>query len=277
MPYCEDHYPGCDGTRLYERCWLPETDARAAVAIVHGFTEHSGRYARIAERLNSHGYAVYATDLRGHGHSDGELCFIRRFDQYLDDLDLTLDRVRRRALGKPVILFGHSMGGLIVGLYAAARQPDLRGLVLSSAVLRVGDEVFPILRRLAGVASWAFPRLRLVRLGSGYLSRDPQAAAEFRDDPLVFKDRFPVRTGAEMLRAVRRLSARMESLTLPLLILHGTGDIACNCEGSRELHRRAASADKTLHLYEGLYHAIFWEPDRERVLSDLLQWLDART
>jgi acylglycerol lipase len=277
MPPLEDSFLSHDGTRLFERRWLPEADVRGVVAMVHGFTEHSGRYATLAAELNQRGYAVFALDLRGHGRSEGPRCFVRSFDEYLADLDIFLARVCRQAPDRPLFLFGHSMGGLMVALYAITRQPHLQGLVLSGAALKAGDRVFPVLRRLAGVVGWLLPRLRVVRMGFGYFSRDPQAVAAFRNDPLVFHDRFPARTGAEMLRAMRLVSLRMEEVRVPLLILHGTGDIPCDCQAAKELYCRAASSDKTLRLYDGLYHALLWEPEREMVLADLAAWLDARS
>jgi acylglycerol lipase len=271
-----DHFLAEDNLRLHYQCWRPEAGAKAAVVAVHGFTEHGGRYAQIAERLQRRGYAVYAMDLRGHGHSEGPRCYIRTFDQHLDDFGRMLDRVRQCETGKPIFLFGHSMGGLIITLYAIRRQPEVRGMVVSGAVLRVGDKAFPWLRHLAGAVGCLLPGLRVVRLGARYLARDPQAVADYVNDPLVFHGRFPVRAGAEMLRAAELARGQMEAVCLPLLILHGTGDVACDCEGSRELYCRAASADKTLRLYEGYYHAIFWEPEREQVMSDLVEWLEAR-
>jgi alpha-beta hydrolase superfamily lysophospholipase len=276
MPHHEDQILAADGASLYYQGWLPEVDARAAIVAVHGFTEHGGRYAHIAERLNQRGYAVYAMDLRGHGRSEGPRCFIRSFDQHLDDFDRMLANVRRREPGKPIFLFGHSMGGLIVTLYTIRRQPEAQGLIVSAAVLRIGDKAFPWLRHLAGAVGCLLPNLRVVRLGARYLARDPQAAADYVNDPLVFHGRFPARAGAEMLRAAELARGQLEAVRLPLLVLHGTADVACDCEGSRELYRRAASADRTLRLYDGFYHAIFWEQDRERVIGDLVEWLDAR-
>jgi acylglycerol lipase len=276
MPHHEAYFTNLQGLKLYQQWWLPAGDATAAVVIVHGVNEHSGRYAALADALNRHGYAAYTMDLRGHGQSEGPRAKIAAFDDYLDDLSLLIDEVADRQAGKPLFLFGHSMGGAIVTLFAIARQPDARGLVLSAPAVLVGGRVFPVLRHLAGLFSVLTPNLRLVRMGSRYISRDPQAVAEFQHDPLVFHGRFPVRTGAEILRAARRIQTNMKSLRYPLLIQHGTGDFVTDVEGSRRLHLGAASTDKTLHLYEGLYHCLLCEPEKEKVTADLLAWLDAR-
>ena len=133
MPHDEGHFRTPDGLSLYEQCWLPAGESTAVVLLVHGFTEHSGRYAQVAGELNRQGYAVYAMDLRGHGKSEGDRVFVRTFDDYLADLDQFLGRVRQREPDKPLFLFGHSMGGTIVGLYAARRQPRVNGVVLQCA------------------------------------------------------------------------------------------------------------------------------------------------
>jgi len=273
----EESFVTPDGVRLWERAWLPEGETVAAVIVVHGFVEHSGRYAELAAALNQHGFAVYSADLRGHGRSEGERVFVSSFQEYLTDVDTLLGRVRQREPGKPVFLFGHSMGGLIALQFALQRQAELRGLIVSGAVVRLGSRVFPWLRRLAVVAGWLLPRVRLVRMGGGMVARDPAVVADFRGDPLVFHDRFPLRTGAEIIRAGREIETRLEEFHLPLLILHGTGDVVTDPEGSRQLYARADSPDKTLQLYEGLYHDLLHEPEREQVIAELVAWLSPRT
>ena len=167
------------------------------------------------------------------------------------------------------------MGGAVAALLAITRPPKIRGLILSAPAVLVAGGVFPVLRRLAAVASVVWPTLRLVRMGCRFISRDPAVVEAFRNDPLVFHGRFPVRTGAEILRAAKRIQLGMHDLQLPLLILHGTGDFVTDPKGSRLLAAHAGSTDKTLRLYTGLYHEVLSEPEREQVLADLLTWMDA--
>ncbi len=277
MSHHDDHFTTPTGLHLYEQWWLPEGEPRATVVIVHGLHEHSGRYQRLAADLNQHGYAVYTMDLRGHGRSAGDRALIHSFDDYLDDVELLLARVAKRQPDKPLFLFGHSMGGAIVAMLGVTRSPDVRGLILSAPSLMVAATVFPTLRRLASFVSFVWPNLRLVRLGCRFISRDPAVVEAFKNDPLVCHGRFPVRTGAEILRAADRLQTDAHRLTLPLLILHGTGDFVTDPKGSRTFIDRAGSTDKTLKLYAGLYHEIFSEPERELVLADLLAWLDGHS
>jgi acylglycerol lipase len=277
MPHQQEYFPGNEGLRMFENVWRPETDLKAIVVLVHGFTEHGSRFAHVAEALNRQGFAVYAMDLRGHGRSEGDRIWVQSFDEYLDDVELYLDRVCRREPGKPVFLLGHSMGGAILALLAIERNLDAAGMILSAPALRVADGVFPLLRRLASLVARVFPRLRLVHLGSGKLSRDPDNVARFRADPLVFHGNIPVRTGAELLDAMRRIEAGAASVRLPLLVLQGTGDAVVDPSGSRVFFDGATSPDKTLKLYEGLYHDLFGEPEREQILADVRAWLAART
>jgi acylglycerol lipase len=276
MPHSEVHVTTRDGIILYQQCWLPESACRAVVVVVHGFNEHSGRYARLAADLNRQGYAVYAIDLRGHGKSKGPRAWIASFDEYLDDVRILLDRVAHEQPGKAVFLFGHSMGGLIVARMAIIRPPKVNGLIFSGPAILIDEGVFPVLRHLASFLSMVWPRLRLIRLGCQFISRDPQVVEDFKNDPVVFHGRFPVRTGAEIIRTANLVQHRMEKIGLPFLVMHGTGDRAADPDGSRQLYDKASSSDKTLRLYDGLYHEVFSEPEREQAVSDLLDWLNAR-
>lgn len=275
MLHGEGYFTASDGLRLYEQWWVPASALRGRVVVVHGINEHGGRYARTAADLVRGGYAVHAMDLRGHGRSGGDRVWIRRFDEYLNDVDVMLERIVDKEPGKPVFLFGHSMGGAVAALYGIARKPSVRGLILSAPALAVAAHLFPLLRRLAPLASAVAPRLRVARMGCRFLSRDPAVVEGFKSDPLVFHGRFPIRTGAEVLRAAARIRKNAASLTLPLLILHGTSDYVSDPVGSRRLCALAGSNDKTLHLYQGLYHEVLSEPERDQVVKDLLAWLDA--
>jgi alpha-beta hydrolase superfamily lysophospholipase len=277
MSHFEDRFHTRDGLELYESRWMPDREPRAAVVFLHGFTEHSDRYRELFETLSRRGYAVWAIDLRGHGKSQGRRVYVRSFDQYLDDLELLVARVRRSLAQQPLFLMGHSMGGAIVLLSAMERTPEVAGVVASAPPVKVGGAVFPLLRHLAWAAGRFFPRLRVVAMGSSMLSRDPDVVEAFRNDPLVYHDRFPVRTGNEVLRAGRRIRRGMDGLRTPLLILHGTGDVITNPAGSRRLFAEAASADKTQKIYEGAYHDLFHEPEKNRITAEVIQWLDART
>ena len=136
---------------------------------------------------------------------------VRVFDEYVDDVEVLLERVAARQPGKPLFLLGHSMGGAIVALLGITRPPKVRGLILSAPSVQIAGGVFPVLRRLASLASLVWPTLRLTRLGCRFISRDPAVVEAFQNDPLVFHGRFPVRSGTEVLRAAKRIQ------TVPLV------------------------------------------------------------
>jgi alpha-beta hydrolase superfamily lysophospholipase len=274
-----------EGLVLFRRGWRPadrddpaerNVPARSVVAVVHGHGDHSGRYAHLGEYLARHGHAVEAMDLRGHGRSQGARAMVDTFDQYLDDAERFLSFVQRDHPGVPVFMLGHSMGGTVVALLALARQPDIAGLILCSAALCVSAHVPRLLVWLAPLLSRLAPELPSLSLDSGAISRDPEVVAAARADPLMLHGGMRARTGAELHRAIVRIQADMEHLARPLLILHGTADAMVDVAGSEELAWRAGSEDKTLLLYEGFYHEVLSDPERERVQRDVLDWLDAR-
>jgi alpha-beta hydrolase superfamily lysophospholipase len=150
-------------------------------------------------------------------------------------------------------------------------------MMLSGAALKINEEIHPWLQRFSGLIGAIAPRLPTIRVDEHSLSHDLEVLRRFREDPLVFHGRMPARTGAEMVRASRQIGDRLPGLTLPVLLMHGTADRLADPAGSRQVYERAASADKTLKLYPGLYHEIFNEPERRQVVDDLIGWLDART
>lgn len=264
-----------DGLSLFTQGWQPSGPPRAAVVIVHGLAEHSGRYGHLALPLTERGLAVLTYDQRGHGRSDGPSTFTPSFDHYLDDLGLFMTSVRTRHPGVPLFLFGHSMGGAVAALYVLERDDDLRGLILSSPALALPNSPPALLQGPAALLGRLLPHLPTLAIDRALVSRDPVVVEEAREDPLNYHGRVPARTGTEIVAATGRIERQMEKLTLPLLLFHGTADALTLPEGTQRLYDRARSEDKTLHLYDGFYHETFNEPapDRRRVLADLQSWI----
>jgi acylglycerol lipase len=273
----ESTFEGAGGLRLFSQSWRPtEGEPQAVLIVVHGLRDHSTRYAELAHRLVGQGFAVYAFDLRGHAHSEGVRVHIDSFDDYLTDLGLFLEQVRQREPGRPIFLFGHSMGGAITTLFTLEKKPDIQGLVLSAPALKPGADVSKALIATTRVVGGVLPNLKVLELDPKQFSRDPAVVRENETDPLVFQEGGPARTASELLSALRTLSERMDELSVPVLVLHGTADTVTDPEGSKALATRARSADKTLKLYDGLFHDLLHEPEKVRVLEDVSQWLQAR-
>lgn len=276
MPRVEDKLAGSTpGVQLYWQAWLPEAEARAVVVIAHGGGEHSGRYAHVGEHLAGAGYAVYALDHRGHGRSHGNGANIEGIDLVVADLDGFVTLAAERHPGLPVYLLGHSMGGAIAISYAIRHQDRLAGLLLSGAAADV--TALNKVELVAGrVLSRIAPKVGVFGVTSSAVSRDPETVRAYDTDPLVHHGKLPARTIGELVSAGLRFPDEVRRIDIPLLVMHGTADELTPPAGSEMVHERAASADKALKLYDGLYHEIFNEPERAQVLADVTSWLDAR-
>jgi alpha-beta hydrolase superfamily lysophospholipase len=265
---------GQGGRRIFWQAWAPETTARAVVVLVHGAGEHSGRYEHVAARLVSEGYAVYAPDHRGHGRSDGPRALVDRLRNAVSDLDRVVVIGASEHPGHPVFMLGHSMGGTIAVVYALDHQDRLTGMILSGPLAAI-DAPAPV--RTAGrILSAVAPRLPMVGVDPSLVSRDPEVVAAYRSDPLVHHGKLPARTVAELAAAIDRFPARAPEITVPTLILYGSADGLCPPRGSDLLGERIGAPDTTVKPYEGLYHEILNEPEREQVLDDICAWLAAR-
>lgn len=277
MQQREGHFKGAKGVSLYWQAWLPSGKAKTTVVIAHGVAEHSGRYARLAQVLVEQGCAVYAIDHRGHGKSEGVRALIEKFDYTVGDLDqlVTLAAEQQPQARKP-FLIGHSLGGAISLSYAMKFQDKLRGLLLSGPAVQLNPIPFKIVF-MARLFSFFSPSKPFLPIDGSAVSRDPDEVRKYNEDPLNSRTPIPARTVTELLDRLAWLHAGYPTLSLPLLLMHGTADSLALPAGSQRIHDLAGSKDKTLHLYEGYYHEIFNEPpaDRERVFADVKRWIAA--
>jgi alpha-beta hydrolase superfamily lysophospholipase len=263
------------GLNLFYRCWRPSGTPRAVVAIVPGFNSHSGYYAWVGERLVEKGLAAYAIDLRGRGKSDGERFYVQQFADYVADVEALMTVVKANDPNLPVFLLGHSAGGVVSCLYTVEHQQELAGLVCESFAFRVPapDFALAVFKGLSHIA----PHAHVLHLKNKDFSRDPAVVAAMDEDPLIAHETQPTQTLAEMVRADERLEREFPGFTLPLLILHGTNDKATKPSGSQQFYDAAASRDKTIKIYEGGYHDLLNDTDRDVVIADITSWLDERT
>lgn len=266
---------GAGGLSIYWQSWLPDGDPRAVVVIAHGAGEHSGRYAHAAGRLVAEGYAVYAIEHRGHGRSDGSRALIDRISYAVDDLGMLISIAVRQHPQAALFLLGHSMGATISLRYAIAHQDRLDGLILSGPLAAL--EAAPALQRIiAGILSALVPRAGVLAIDPSLISRDPAVVSAYVEDPLVHHGKLPARTVTELAAAIDSFPGAVGAITVPTLIMYGTGDRLCPPRGSVMLGERIGAADKTVRAYEGLYHEILNEPEQERVLDEMCSWLAAR-
>lgn len=270
----EGTFTGIKGFRLYYQSWVPESSPSAIVLICHGIAEHSGRYAHVAEILVSENCAVYSYDLRGHGKSEGKRCDIDQFDQFIDDTKLFFDLIASKNPGLPVFLLGHSMGSLIAVQFASRYESLIRGLILSGSGNRTGGGVHPVLIAIVKVLSGVVPHLSLKATDlSNYLSHDPVEVEKNRKDPLVHHGGICTRLAAELLRSFELNEQLISELKIPVLFQAGSDDQLVL--GATQLASRLTMPDKTIFIYEGLWHEIYNEtPDqRKAVFTDLVSWI----
>lgn len=246
------------------------------LVFVHGLAEHSGRYDRAASWFAARDFSVHALDHRGHGASGGEAGHVASLEDFVEDLALFVDRVSREHAGLPLVLWGHSMGGLLALMYLASRRPDLDAAVTSGAALALGPAWSPLRLFAAKVFGRLAPRLRVKNsIDPNDLSRDPGTAREYREDPLVRKH-ISLGLGRHLAMALSGDPIDARAIRTPLLLLHGEADTLCPAAGSRDFAGRLSAGERELIVYPMLRHEILNEPERERVMGDALSWMEGR-
>ncbi|URE49006.1 Monoglyceride lipase [Musa troglodytarum] len=262
---------------LFCRSWLPASgDLRCIMVIIHGLNEHSGRYSYFAKQLMACNFGVYAMDWIGHGGSDGLHGYVPSLDYVVEDTGKFLEKVKSENPGVPCFLFGHSTGGAVV--LKAALYPRIEamveGIVLTSPAIRV-KQAHPIVGAVAPILSLVLPKFQFKGANRRRIpvSRDPAAMLAKYSDPLVYTGPIRVRTGHEILRLSSYLLQNMKSITVPFFVLHGTADRITDPLASQDLYNVAASRHKDLKLYEGFLHDLLFEPERDEVGADIIDWM----
>ncbi|CAM8952802.1 unnamed protein product [Rhodiola kirilowii] len=272
---------GVRNNALFCRSWFPASsgDVRGIMVIIHGLNEHSGRYTQFAKQLTSCSYGVYAMDWIGHGGSDGLHGYVPSLDHVVADTGAFLEKVKLENPGVPCFLFGHSTGGAVV--LKAASYPQIKkmleGIILTSPALRV-KPAHPIVGAVAPLFSLVVPKLQFKGANKKGIpvSRDPAALVAKYSDPLVYTGPIRVRTGHEILRICSYLMRNLKSVTVPFLVLHGTADKVTDPLASQDLYNKASSAFKDIKLYEGFLHDLLFEPEKEEIGQDIIDWMSRR-
>jgi alpha-beta hydrolase superfamily lysophospholipase len=235
----------------------PATDAARLVVLVHGYGEHMGRYDHVAQALVARGSAVVGPDHVGHGLSPGERAVVEDFESVVDDLRAVV-QVARDDL--PVVMVGHSMGGLIAARYAQRHREDLAGLVLSSPAVGLG----PV------VEGWlAAPELPSDPIDPAVLTRDPAVREAYAADPLVYHGGWKRPYLEAYLAADRAIAGGPGFGDLPLLYLHGADDQLPPVDLARPVVERLAGPDSELHVVEGARHELFNELGKAQTIESV--------
>jgi len=272
MRHEEFHFQG-DGLQLWGQRWLPEGSARAIFVIVHGLGEHSGRYPNLLEPLTSAGLEIWSYDLRGHGRSPGQRGFIRHWSDFHNDLQAFLDTVRQAHPESPIILYGHSLGSLIVAEYVLRAPRELAGVILSGLAIEPSGVATPALIAVARLLSRIWPTFSLATgLESEAISRIPEVVQAYQNDPLVH-DRGTPRFATESLATIEFIKQHMPDLQLPLLVVHGGADRIDDPAGSQEFFDAVSSEDKELWILPDRYHEPHNDLGYEEYIARLCDWV----
>lgn len=271
----EETIESTKGATINVRSWQPEGPPKAVVVLCPGFNSHSGQYIWPAEQLAARGYAVYAVDLRGRGKSSGERFYVEDIADYVADVSATVKLAKSRNAGLKAFLLGHSAGGVTSAVYALDNQSELAGFICEDFAFQVPAPgiVISAVKGLSHIA----PRLPVLTLKNVDFSRDPKAVEAMNNDPLIANESQPALTIAALARADERLMGSFQQITIPVLILHGTGDKVTLAAGSQFFFDHTGSQDKTLKFYEGAYHDMLADLGKEEVMGDIVGWIDTRS
>jgi len=263
-----------DDYNIFYRNWKSSGIPRAVIVIIHGFNSHGGYYQWAAEQFIKNNYEVYAIDLRGRGKSDGERFYASDYHNYISDIDELVSIAKDTHPGLPFFVLGHSAGGVLSSIYMLEHQDRVNGFICESFAFQIPapDFVLAVLKGISHIA----PHAHVLKLKNEDFSRDVAMVDYMNNDPLIAHEVQPTKTVQQMVLADERLKKEFSLITVPLLIIHGTADRATKPEGSQEFYNHAGSVDKTLKLYEGHYHDLLLDTDKEVVMTDILDWLDKR-
>ncbi len=274
MNYREETVTVTDGTKLYSRRY-EASNPRGEIVLVHGFGEHCGRYEAIITHLLGHNYSVTAYDHRGHGKSAGLYGHVDWFTDYEDDLEAMVTSIQKQVQPKKLFIVAHSMGGLVTLKFLTKPRTGIAGAVISAPLVAIAAKVPTSKLLIAKVSAKLFPRLRMQNeINPAVLSRDKEIGRAYAADPLV-GNMVSTRWFVEAVGAMENLQRDASQITLPILVMHGTQDKLANCDVTAKLFGEIASTDKTLKIYEGYYHELFNEPEKQEIYERVTVWLDS--
>jgi acylglycerol lipase len=276
MKHSTSQLTTANGAKRFTQAWLPDTNPSKIIIIVHGYADHSSRYAHVASYLVEQGYAVYAMDSEGHGQTSTDGYFTK-FTGLVDDLAAFVKQVQSLHNGQPVYICAHSMGCMQTLYYLIRDQPPtsvVAGVTLSAPFLDADLKVSGPLRAVVlGVLAPLAPKLGLSAVSPSTVSRDPKIVESYSKDPLIYHGKVRANVAAEFVRAALYVKANLGKVKLPLFVFQGTGDRLVSPSCAPLVHSGIASADKQIMMYDGLYHEPYNEPEQATVIANVGAWL----
>ena len=272
----QGYFEASGGVQLFYQRTPARTPTKSVVILLHGLGDHvtGASYTEITQHLTSRGHVVYAYDARGHGYSPGTRGYINNWSEFREDLGAFVRMVQAQEPGKPLFLVGLSMGALTVLDYALEYPQGLTGVVAAAPPTSVPPDLPAGFLAVARAAAFFAPTYNLVaNPTSDNLSRDPKAGDGYKGDSVLHRIT-TARLGVAILETVTNLRENASRFTAPLLMLHGTADTTVLPDDY--VFNQASSRDKTRKLYEGAFHNLFLEINRQEIYSDISSWIEAR-
>lgn len=273
----EFSWHGSSNVRIFAQEWRPEGEVRAALGLIHGVGEHIGHYQNVVSQLTLGGYALVGFDLPGFGRSGGQRGFCS-FVEISREIDHLLFELGKRFPGKPHFLYGHSMGGALVLYHILKCRPNLRGAIICSPALALGQPPAPVKRMAAMTLASLLPRFSLSNgLDIQNLSHDQVGVVQaYQKDPLV-TDRVTARLGRDVFTQGEWILAHAQTFPVPMLLMQGSADHIVSVAATDRLARVVPANLLTYRIWEGLYHELHNETEREQVLRTMQDWLDKQS
>jgi alpha-beta hydrolase superfamily lysophospholipase len=276
MKHYEMNWKAHDNLDIFAQAWEPTIlQPKAVVCLVHGLGEHTSRYAHVAEAFGKQGFVLFGADLRGHGRSGGARGHISSIEDFMQDIDVLLEQARAHYPGLPIILYGHSLGGIQVLYHGLSHKPNVKGVIATSSGLHTALEQQKMKIVMAKVLGSLTPNTSLASgLDPKTISRDEKVVQTYINDPLVH-DKISLGFGKIMVGVTSWTLAHAGEFSLPLLLLHGKADVLAFPSSSIEF--AAPLKEKcTLVLWDEAYHELHNEPEKEEVFKTVTLWMDAR-
>lgn len=276
MAYSESHIQGVKNYKLYTQAWALKNPI-ANVYLVHGFGEHSSRYEAEAARLNAAGFSVYTYDQRGHGKSEGVRGYMERFENFVSDCQTFFNEYWDDEV--PGFIYGHSVGALVSVNFLIDHKfnpSNLLGVVTTGAAMKISRDIAPLLQKVSGIVGAILPKLRTVKIDSSFISRDPEVVKTYDSDPLILREGTHARTGAELIKIMKKMESKFPHFKHPLLVMYGGADKLIEPQGSELFYEKAGSEDKEIVNFEKSYHEITRDYDKDKVMNKMISWMKDR-
>ncbi|WP_020534275.1 alpha/beta hydrolase [Lewinella cohaerens] len=261
-----------DGIKIYGIDW-PCEKPLAVVGVIHGLGEHVHRYEHLVEYFHQHNIAVVGYDRRGHGRSGGKKGHTVSYKAFLDEIGQLAVEAEERYPNVPLFLYGHSMGGNLLLNYIIRRHPNIKGAIVTAPHIRLAFQPSAVMLTMGRVMKGVFPGFTQPNgLDVEQISRDKAEVEKYINDPYVH-NKLTAITGMSMLEAAAVLDKYKGAFPVPLLLMHGGEDGITSPQGSEDFVGRI-TGDVTFKKWEGLYHEIHNEPEKEEVMAMIVNWIN---